>query len=94
MLTNTLNKNNVLIADVIRKFNFTKMNLLYFLILFGDLYSNFPCSIVIQKSDIIQKIKNSIMPNFFPRKQHFCGLKIFGMIELFKIFHNVSLCYL
>ena len=32
---------DVLIADVIRKLNFRKMNLLYLLILYGDLYSNF-----------------------------------------------------
>ena len=49
---------DVLIADVIRKFNFGKMNLLYLLILNGDLYSNFACSIVPQISCIIQEIKN------------------------------------
>ena len=32
---------DVLIADVIRKLNFRKMNLLYLLILYGDQYSNF-----------------------------------------------------
>ena len=49
---------DVLIADVIRKFNFRKINLLYLPILHGDLYSNLACSIVPQISCIIQKIKN------------------------------------
>ena len=32
---------DVLIADLIRKLNFRKMNLLYLLVLYGDRYSNF-----------------------------------------------------
>ena len=32
---------DVLIADLIRKLNVRKMNLLYFLVLYGDRYSNF-----------------------------------------------------
>ena len=65
---------DVLIADVIRKLNFRKMNLLYLLILYGDLYS----SIAPQKSCIIQKIKKFYI--YFSRKQHFRSLKIFGII--------------
>ena len=48
---------DVLFADVIRKIEFWKMNVLYLLISYGDLYSNFACSIVLQISCIIEKIK-------------------------------------
>ena len=39
---------DVLIADVIKKLNFRKMNLLYLLILYGDWCSNFAWSIAPQ----------------------------------------------
>ena len=68
---------DVLIADVIRKFNFRKINLLYLPILYGDLYSNLVSSIVPQISCIIQKIKKIYnAKNSFSRKQHFSSLKI------------------
>ena len=48
---------DVLIADNIKKTDFWKMNVLYLLISYSDLYSNFACSIVLQISCIIEKIK-------------------------------------
>ena len=45
---------DVLIADVIKKIEFWKMNVLY-LISYGDLYSNFACSMALQISCIIEK---------------------------------------
>ena len=47
----------VLIADIFKKIEFWKMNVLYLLISYGDLYSNFACSIVLQISCIIEKLK-------------------------------------
>ena len=52
---------DLLIADVIKKFNFSKMNLLYLLILYGDLYSNFTCSVVPQKSCIMYTKNEKIL---------------------------------
>ena len=48
---------DVLIADVIKKIEFLKMNVIYLPISYADLYSNFACSIVLQISCIIEKIK-------------------------------------
>ena len=73
---------DVLIAEVIRKFNFRKNNLLYFLTLYGDLYSNLACSIVLKNK------KNSIFYNakkLLFKKTAFSPFgKIFGIIEFLK----------
>ena len=76
---------DVLIADVIRKLNFRKFcTVTYIQILHEVLHYK---NLVLYK-----KLKNSIMPkSFFSRKQHFRSLKIFGIIEFFKILHNVNL---
>ena len=53
------------------------MNVLYLLISYGDLYSNFACSIVLQISCIIEKIKKFYdAKNFFSRKQHFQNVNV------------------
>ena len=75
---------DVLIANIIRKLNFRKMNLLY-LILYGDQHSNFACSIAPQKSCIIQKSKK-----IYNTKNVFFK-KTFDVTEFFKILQNVSL---
>ena len=72
---------DVLIVDVIRKFNFRKMNLLYLLILYRDMYSNFACSIAPQISCIMQKIK--ICQKIFSHKTAFLHSKMFGIMEFF-----------
>ena len=59
-----------LIADVIKKSSFLKMNLLYLLILLGDLSSNFSCSIS-QKSFIPKIKKTQRGKKVFQEKQHF-----------------------
>ena len=67
---------DLLIADVIKKIQFLKLNVLYLLILHGDLSSNFVCSIVLQKSCIIQKIKNFYdVGNMFFKKTVFSLFK-------------------
>ena len=51
------------------------MNVLYLFILHDDLSLNFACSIVQQKSSIIQKIKQ------FYVSQHVCSLKKMGIMQ-------------
>ena len=78
---------DVLIADVIRKLNFRKMNLLYLLILYGDRCSNFAWSIAPQKSCIIQKIKNSIMPKSFFQEN-----SIFEVLKYLALYNFLTFC--
>ena len=53
---------DVLIADVIKRIEFSKMNVVYLIISYGDLYLNFACSIVLQISCIMEKIKKFSWP--------------------------------
>ena len=75
---------DILIADVIKKIEFWKMNVLYLLISYGDLYSNFACSIVLQISCIIEKIKKFYnAKNIFFEKTALSQFKKIGIIEFF-----------
>ena len=58
------------------------MNVLYLSILHGDLSLNFACSIVPQKSSIIQKIKQFyVCQKMFSTKQQVCSLKKMGITQ-------------